>query len=138
MADLLPCPFCKTVPNGPFQERKAPPEYVFRHWCAIGGNVWLRSEDAAKPWTEKQAIKAWNRRAQISAPHLTPAQAAGLAAGTHVVVPVDVLLAVLDEAAADSIYASCKCLSPDEAAISRHHQERIEQLRGLAAAQKEG
>ena len=69
---------------------------------------------------------------------LTPAQAAGLAAGTHVVVPVDVLLAVLDEAAADSIYASCKCLSPDEAAISRHHQERIEQLRGLAAAQKEG
>ena len=66
------------------------------------------------------------------------AQAAGLAAGTHVVVPVDVLLAVLDEAAADSIYASCKCLSPDEAAISRHHQERIEQLRGLAAAQKEG
>ena len=69
---------------------------------------------------------------------LEAAQAAGLAAGTHVVVPVDVLLAVLDEAAADSIYASCKCLSPDEAAISRHHQERIEQLRGLAAAQKEG
>tara|TARA_B100002003_G_scaffold128209_1_gene118517 strand:- start:677 stop:994 length:318 start_codon:yes stop_codon:yes gene_type:complete len=103
--------------------------------------------DRENPWAQMfeaagdDALRALNQREHERANarlHLTPAQAAGLAAGTHVVVPVDVLLAVLDEAAADSIYASCKCLSPDEAAISRHHQERIEQLRGLAAAQKEG
>lgn len=103
--------------------------------------------DRENPWAQMfeaagdDALRALNQREYERANarlHLTPAQAAGLAAGTHVVVRRELLLAVLDEAAADSIYASCRCLPPDEVARSRQHQGRIEQLRDLAAARKEG
>ena len=70
--------------------------------------------------------------------NLTPAQAAGLAAGTHVVVPVEA--EEIDPAAAAFVIAFMKRHTglPFGDMIGMSDKERIVQAASLAAEQKEG
>lgn len=56
--DLLPCPFCGTVPNAPFDvSDKGDPEWwaICCHKCDVNTNI-----DRA---SLEQAVEAWNTRA---------------------------------------------------------------------------
>ena len=113
MADLLPCPFCGRKPW--YREWQA--EDLATHDVVTWKSVSC-PEDCAQisipdGYEGGSAVERWNSR--------TPAQAAGLAAGTHVVVPVEATPEIHEAALADLPYF--------DSGIWRNM---------LAAAQKEG
>lgn len=77
MADLLPCPFCGCTKIR--EDDNGESGWLVCDDCGATGPY--SPDDMAANLSIEQA---WNKRLNA----LTPAQAAGLAAGTHVVVPV--------------------------------------------------